>query len=369
MEINLFKASDAQAWDAYVCSHSESTPYHLSGWKNIIEKAYHHKTYYLIASQNQDASQDLQSSAYKKSKVIGILPLIHLKHFVFGNSLISMPFFDYGGILANTIKIEEELLVAALRLGKELGANNIELRHISPLSCLNIYNMKDEASTWKLSTRSHKVRMILKLPENEQMLMESFKSKLRNQIKRPIKEGCTTNIGTFELLDNFYKVFSTNMRDLGSPVHSKEFFRLVLSEFNCAKINVVVKEKKVLSASIIFSFNNTLYNPWSSSLRKYSRLSPNMLLYWTMLEFASKGRYQAFDFGRSTQGESTYNFKRQWGATPINLNWHYFSIYNHIKPIDQKDNFLFQKAVIYWQKLPVTVTTAIGPSIRKYIGL
>ncbi|MEZ5583585.1 MAG: GNAT family N-acetyltransferase [Candidatus Competibacteraceae bacterium] len=64
--------------------------------------------------------------------------------------------------------------------------------------------------------------------------------------------------------------------------------------------------------------------PWASSLRKYNSLSPNMLLYWSVLEFACKKGYRIFDFGRSTPGEGTYRFKEQWGAKPVQLYWHYW---------------------------------------------
>jgi len=47
--INIRLATDMHAWDTYVYNHPHATLYHLSGWKNAIEKTYGHKTYYLIA--------------------------------------------------------------------------------------------------------------------------------------------------------------------------------------------------------------------------------------------------------------------------------------------------------------------------------
>jgi hypothetical protein len=73
-----------------------------------------------------------------------------------------------------------------------------------------------------LRERSRKVRMILSLPDSSDALMKSFKSKLRSQIRRPVKDGLYSRIGSGELLDDFYFVFAKNMRDLGSPVHSRD---------------------------------------------------------------------------------------------------------------------------------------------------
>ena len=49
--VKQIQSTDTIAWDRYVHAHHQATLYHLSGWKNIIEKTYAHKTYYLIAQQ------------------------------------------------------------------------------------------------------------------------------------------------------------------------------------------------------------------------------------------------------------------------------------------------------------------------------
>ncbi|MBN1227625.1 MAG: GNAT family N-acetyltransferase, partial [Deltaproteobacteria bacterium] len=220
------------------------------------------------------------------------------------------------------------------------------------------------------ATKSHKVRMLLHLPDSSDTLMKSFKAKLRSQIKKPIKEGLLSKVGGLELLDDFYKVFSINMRDLGSPVHSKKLIQNVLKEFSeKSKIVMVYKDDQPIAGSIIIGFKDTLENPWASALRKYSRLSPNMLLYWTMLEYACDQGFQYFDFGRSSPDEGTYKFKEQWGADPTPLHWHYISLNNERASEETSEKSRFQNAIKYWQKLPVPLTKILGPMIRKHIGL
>jgi serine/alanine adding enzyme len=425
-EIKTMSSSETATWDTYVNAHPKATLYHLSAWKNVIKKTYKHKTYYLMAvnssqykvedrpysSRTQSSKEDistayqLTANSYKldSNRVVGILPLIHLKHFIFGKSLISIPFFDIGGILANDEETEKALLSEAIKLGQELKANNIELRHIEPLTWLGnssqltddsseliAHSSKEEPGTASelsaksydlgcgaapelppinYATRSHKVRMLLKLPESSEALMKSFKSKLRSQVKKPLKEGLLSKIGGLELLDDFYKVFSINMRDLGSPLHSKKLIKHVLEEFSQkAMIVLVYKDSEPLACSIIIGFNDTLENPWASSLHNYSRMAPNMLLYWTMLEYACGNGYRYFDFGRSTPDEGTYKFKEQWGAKPTPLHWHYLSLNGTTINEETSEKSKFDKAIQYWQKLPVPVTKIIGPMIRKHIGL
>ena len=94
-----------------------------------------------------------------------------------------------------------------------------------------------------------------------------------------------------------------------------------------------------------------------------------MLLYWTVLEYAADNGHAFFDFGRSTPGGGTYRFKEQWGAKPAPLFWHNISPDGSAVEENTIDKSKFDKAVQYWQKLPVPVTKLVGPRIRKYISL
>jgi len=51
-----------------------------------------------------------------------------------------MPFFDMGGILADNDEIEKALLTEAIQFGQKLKVDNLELRHIQPISWLNRLN-------------------------------------------------------------------------------------------------------------------------------------------------------------------------------------------------------------------------------------
>ncbi len=360
-------------WDDYVRASSDATLYHLYGWRSVIEKTYGHKTYYLAASRDAESSLKPPGSAIR---IVGILPLVHLKQFIFGNALISMPFFDMGGVLADDEETERALILRAVSLGEELRANTIELRQARALRCLHAMSGRCPGNTSKLTgsvhveTLTHKVRMLLTLPDSPEKLMQSFKSKLRSQIRKPMKEGLTIRIGGNDLLGDFYRVFSVNMRDLGSPVHSINLMRHILTEFpDDARIIMVYKDKQPMAGGVVIAYQDTLENPWASSLRRFASLSPNMLLYWSMLEYACNRGLRRFDFGRSTPGEGTYRFKEQWGAAPNPLHWHYLHLTARHIVQNRGDRPRFESLIKYWQKLPVSVSRLVGPMIRKHIGL
>lgn len=318
-------------------------------------------------------TRPLEGGRHSAERVLGVLPVVHFKHALFGNCLVSMPFLDGGGILADGREAEESLLSEVVGLGRKIGASRIELRHERLLaSCNDIGALGSDGSRTPLqvATKSNKVRMLLNLPDSSEMLMKSFKSKLRSQITRPLKEGLTSRTGGSELLEDFYKVFLANMRDLGSPVHSPKLMLNVLGEFpECSRIVAVYKANEPVAAALVVGFAKVLRNPWASSLRKYASLSPNMLLYLRVLEYACDNGYRAFDFGRSSAGEGTYKFKEQWGALPAPLYWHYISLDGTLPDPESVGKERFATATRCWQKLPLVVTRVIGPSVRKHISL
>jgi serine/alanine adding enzyme len=395
---------DSQKWDSYVLSHPRATLYHLSGWKRVIEKTYGHKGYYLIAEealkndcertsisgkenltredvwQNQAVVKSCVPNEKRAHAVVGVLPLVHMKNFFFGNVLVSIPFLDFGGVLSKDDKVSVELLGAALELRERLGADVLELRHVD----LAPFKETNGSTRLNLETvlrsldvdyevRTHKVRMLLNLPGSGKKLLDSFKSKLRSQIKRALKEGLETRIGREDLLADFYKVFSENMRDLGSPVHSMGMMKNVLTEFaDPARIIMVYAGREPVACGMMIGFRDVMEHPWASALRKYSSLSPNMLLYWAMLEYSCERGFKVFDFGRSSPNEGTYKFKEQWGAIPSPLQWYYVRDEKVVTTevcSKVSEDARFKLASEVWKRLPVSLTRIAGPQIRKYIAL
>ncbi len=343
MGVRLFKKEDREQWDSYVMNSGLADCYHLSGWKDVIENSFGHKTYYLM-------SED------KNGAVNGILPLVHLKSAIFGNFMVSIPYFNYGGIIAESDEVREQLLTEATIIAQREKVDHIELRHKENINI-------------GLPVKQSKVCMILDLPSTADELLMSFSSKLRCQIRRPEKEGMHYKVGRVELLDDFYKIFSINMRDLGTPVYSKNFFANILAEFpDKTWISTVhTKDGIPVASGFLVGFKDRLEIPWASSLSSYNRFSPNMLLYWGVLKFACEQGYRTFDFGRSTPEEGTYKFKEQWGSKPVQLYWHYWLKDGGAIPEINPKNPKFQLAINVWKKLPVSLTRLIGPQIVRNI--
>ncbi|WP_430414653.1 FemAB family XrtA/PEP-CTERM system-associated protein [Marinobacter adhaerens] len=351
VEVRVFRLGQCprEELDRYLRKTGEAGPYHSISWLEAIEKAYRHPGRVI--------------AAYRNDEVCGVLPLVMIKPPFIRPQLISLPFCDYGGPVADDDTIREQLLAAAKKLKSKEGINSAEIRVRSPAG---------ESDTW---TTGEKVRMILSLPGSSQALFASFKPKLRSQIRKAEKNGLVCNIGMEEeLLRRFYNVFCDNMRRLGSPVHSLSFFQALRAAYGPRMVVAVVDlDGLPVGAGIVLLGNEEACIPWASTLAEYNHLAPNMLLYWRLLEWVSDSGATTFDFGRSSFGEGTFRFKKQWGARPEALRWHQLDKASDLdNPIVVPSDLKFrirQWIVAGWQCLPLDLANWLGPKIRRYISL
>jgi FemAB-related protein (PEP-CTERM system-associated) len=328
-------------WDAFVESHPEATAYHAWRWKDVFERAFGHETMYLAAVDGDE--------------VKGVLPLALFSSRLFGRFAVSVPFLNYGGLLVSDSEAASALVERATQVARERRLSHVELRHLSR-QCPGLH------------TRQHKVRMLLQLPADAKRGWEALDRKVRNQVRKAEKAGLTGREGGEELLAAFYDVFSRNMRDLGTPVYSPEFFRAVLRAFpEQARVFLVEHGATPVAAGITIRHRDGIEVPWASSLREYRADCPNNLLYWQIIRHAIAAGLRVLDFGRSTPNEGTFHFKKQWGAEPSPLYWEYILL-GRAAPADlSPKNPKYGAAIAVWKRLPVSVTTALGPHIVRSI--
>lgn len=329
------------AWNDYVAKQSAASIHHLSQWRDILKKTYSINSYYFYALDQHQ-------------QIVGILPLTRLRSRLFGDMFVSMPYFQRGGAIANHPLIEQKLMAVANEKAAQLGIDHIEYRDNIPRDGLPV--------------TSHKVNMVLALPDSVNTLWHNFTPKLRAQIKRPQRLTPQVVIGGKEFLDDFYRVYTRNMRDLGSPAHSKQLVENILYYFPEKSWIIVIRlDNKPVSAGLLLGYADTMEIPLASTIRKVNPHSMNMLLYWEVLQLATRQGYKNFDFGRSGKDTGTYRFKKQWGAQPQQMYWHYWLSNVNELPALNPSNPKYALMIKLWKKLPVILTRWVGPSIVKNI--
>ncbi len=336
--VQVASPSDAAAWNAFVDTAAGAAAYHAWQWRAVFEGAFGHTCVYLIARDG--------------GRIRGVLPLVQINSVLFGRTLTSLPFLNYGGVLADDEAARASLLSAAAEEARLRRCRHLELRHVARLFP-------------SLPCRQHKVTMHLRL---RGVQWSTLDKKVRNQIRKAEKSDLTVRSGGIEVLDDFYAVFARNMRDLGTPVYGRVLFERILQTFpDSTRVHVVRLGEAPVAAGLTVRSRSTLEIPWASSVRDYNALCPNHLLYWSVIQHAVNTGCEVFDFGRSTPGEGTFKFKEQWGAEPIPLHWEYVLNGSARVPDTSPDNPKYALMVNAWKRLPLPIATLIGPRIVRSI--
>lgn len=340
MRVTAF-AGAPREWDAFVRATPSWTPFHLYGWKTVIEQVFGHECLYLEARDQTGALR-------------GVLPLVRVRSVLFGHFLVSMPFVNYGGPLGDDEAVRA-LAAQAVDLARRGGVRLLELRSRVPLPL-------------DLDVSHRKVTVLLDLPPRGEQLWKRLDAKVRSQVRRPQKEGISVRFGP-EQVAPFFSVFSRHMRDLGTPTQPRRLFEALADTFGddvwfgCAYLG-----DRPVAAGCGFRWGSEFEMTWASALVSVKRLAPNMLLYWRFMERAIDEGLSVFNFGRCTPGSGTHRFKQQWGTRDEPLWWygHGAGARGHATtPSPADPSYAWGPRV--WRRLPTALATALGPRIVRYI--
>jgi serine/alanine adding enzyme len=322
-------------WDAFVAVHPRASLYHTWRWSGFAADAFGFDVHRLV---ERDA----------EGRLAGVLPLVMQRSPVFGRRLVSLPYFNYGGPLGTSDEVERSLLRRAADLARRERAGVLEIRDTVPRQ--------------GFAVREDKVTVELELPETSALLSKALGSKLRSQVKRADREDPGVTRGGSELLADFYPVFATTMRDLGTPVYPRRFFERLLGSLAGDCTVVVVRLRgRAAAAALLTHFRDRTEIPWAASLHELRATSVNMRLYWECLQYAIERGSRVFDFGRSTVEAGTHRFKLQWGGRSRPLHW----VYPLESPsaVTRPEGGLRDKAQRTWSRLPLGIANRLGPLI------
>lgn len=336
--------NEVNAWQSYVCRSPKASFYHHIEWREVIQKAFGHRAFYLIAEQDGD--------------VCGIAPLFEMRSRLFGHFLVSLPFLNYGGILADTPEVERELARVAIERATRLGASHIELRQAYPTFT--------ELDNWTL--RQHKAALLIRVEQGSAALWEGLSSRLRGKVRKAEKNGATFTVGGREALADFYGLYALNMRDLGTPVYSPLFFESVLNQLgDHCRVLLVQRQGRPAAAALAICEGQRIELPWICQNYAESAFNVNEFLYWKAIDWACTEGAVELDLGRSSIDAGTYRFKMQWNPEPQPLYWYYWTAPGVSVPELNPNNPKYALAVRCWTKLPLGVANRIGPWIVRNI--
>ena len=347
VKIRSLDAGMAPAWDRFVADMPAGTFFHRAAWAGVFRDAFGHTPHYAVAEQD--------------GAITGVLPLVHVKTMLFGNSLMSSPFCVYGGPLAADRDSAMALQAHAAALLGQTGAGSAEFRFLHPLPD----GWLPEAE-WQ--TRGDLYATFRKpITASDDANLKAIPRKQRAMVRKGIDRGLTSTVT--DTVDGLHAVYAESVRNLGTPVFSRRYFRLLAEVFRGQMDVVTVLDAGTpVSAVLNFYDRDEVLPYYGGGTAAARRGHSNDFMYWDVMRRAAARGCRLFDFGRSKVGTGAFSFKKNWGFEPAPLHYRYRLQPGAAIPDHNPLNPKYRLFIAAWKRLPVPVANLIGPHLVRGIG-
>jgi len=340
MKLYQEDAIDPDAWDAFVERLEDATPFHMWAWRRVYQRVFGYRLIYLAAGTSDD-------------RLSAIFPLVVVPGLLGGRSLVSLPIVGYAGLIGESPEAERTLWEAAVEQCHLLRGGRIESHQRTRLDL-------------HLPTQGHKHTTVVPLaPEVEETWKRSLGQKVRNKVRKARKQGVEVRRGLDDLT-SFYKVYRINVRDLGTPSPPLSWFSEIAAAFpDACQVYTAYLDGHCIAGKLTLRFRDRLYFLWAAALRRQVRTGVVSLLNWEAMEDGVRFGCTEVDFGRSSDGSGSAQYKKGWRGETVPLYWQY-----HLpgggELTDAGPGRLTLLLSDLWKRTPLPITNTFGPYLAKY---
>ena len=340
LSVRSLQPADARRWDDFVLACPEATFFHRAGWQQVIERAFGHRTHFLLAESN--------------GVIEGVLPLAEVKSLLFGHSLSSLPFCVYGGVAAHTERARQALDAAAVALAEKLRVGHLEYRTL--VATHTDWATKDLYVTFRKT-----------LDPDPEKNLNAIPRKQRAMVRKGIKAGLLAEVDSDS--SRFFRAYSDSVHRLGTPVFSRRYFDILREVFaQDSEIVSITRDGELVASVLSFFFRDEVLPYYGGGTRLAREVAGNDFMYWEVMRRACERGLRVFDYGRSKLGTGAYDFKKNWGFEPQPLQYQYHLVKSASVPDHNPLNPKYRLFIAMWQRLPLALANAIGPHVVKNLG-
>ncbi len=338
--VRALESRDEDRWERFVLDHPGGTFFHQLAWKRVVEKTLHHRAHYVYGERD--------------GRIVAVAPLFMVSNWVVGRCLISSPLAAYGGIIAEDHKAEAVLLEFLKQQARKLEVDYLELRNPTG-GTLPGFIPNTRYSSFSLP-----------LTKDPEAVFKGLPKDIRYMIRKAEKAGLQIKRGP-ELLNEFYRLFTVNMRRLGTPVFPRALFANLLQEFGKQiDVQVVYAGCEPVASAVSFLFRDTMHPYYIGGLPVARDLAANNFLWWELIKFAAQSGMNTFDFGRSKKGTGAYAFKKKWNPKITDLDYQVLLVKRLTPPNFSPANPKFGLATRAWSCLPLWLANWAGPRVVRW---
>lgn len=338
-------------WDRFVAQSASATFFHQAAMPGLIASVFGHR--------------DRSIAAIRDGQVVGVLPLVELRTRLFGHALISLPFCVYAGPLADEPHTRAVLVEAASALRARTGAASLELRRLPPGNDETIDPEPEWTERGGLYATFRRA-----ISSDDEANLKAIPRKQRAVVRKGLERATlAARTGTGTEIGTAWRIYAESVRNLGSPVFPRRWFKALAGTFPGQVDATVVADGAELAAAVLSFHWRDEVLPYYGGGRPIARACHAYdLMYWTVMRQAAARGATTFDFGRSKEGTGAYAFKKNWGFAPSPLAYRFLMRDGARIPEHNPLNPKYRLMIAAWKRLPLPVANVLGPHLVRGVG-
>lgn len=342
MEYQVVDPTTYPGWDELIRSHPDSSIFHLSGWAEVLKRAYGFSPHYILSVE--------------ESRLRFALPVLEIRSFLTGRRGVSLPFSDYCDPLTADIESDFNILPWLIHYGKARGWEYIELRTRKELP---------EGVTPSETFFRHE----LELQHDPDRILRTFRDSTARNIRKAQKAGIEIRVDVSEEgVKEFYRLNCLTRRDHGLPPQPYRFFTLLHEHLMSKGFGFVVlalKNGVAISGNLYLHFGDRAYYKYGASDSKYQDVRANNLVMWEAIRWYTKKDFRSLCFGKTELfHDGLRQFKKGWGTRESKIHYLNYDMgkKEYIVRASHVRGFYNQ----FFRAMPIPVSKTIGSILYKH---
>jgi FemAB-related protein (PEP-CTERM system-associated) len=316
------------------------TLYHHPHWSDAVVTTFGHRARHL--------------AAYRGNRLVGVLPLIEVRSWLAGRLLISVPYGNGGGLLADDADVSAALTRVACEQADALGARVMDLRGAV-------------ANAPGLPTQSGYLGFVRELPTDPVQVAPLIPRKARAAARYAReRHGVVVRHGVDEPR-LVWELYCRSMRRLGSLNYPLAFFHALADALGPDFwVSVAYLGERPLCGVLTLVYRDCALPYVIGVDERVPVDGATNLLYHAVMERAVAHGLRRFDFGRSrADNRGSVSFKKNQGFTPTELGYQRYVPAGRAAPDLKPSNPKLAWARRLWPRLPLPVTRTAGVMLSK----
>lgn len=332
-------------WDDLVAWHPRASVFHERGWLEALGRTYGYEPFVLTSTPPGKPLSD------------GMV-VCRVSSWITGTRAVSLPFADHCEPLLNGTG---ECAEFATWLQAECDRQHWKYVELRPLS------WGEDSNCPLRSRRSYCFHTLSLTPALEDIFRGLHKDSIQRRIRRAEREGLSCEVGSENLLDEFFGlVLMTRRRHRLVPQPLNWFRNLICSLGDRIQIRVARKDSVPIAAMLTLRHRSTVVYKYGCSDDKFHNLAGMPFLFWRLIEESKASGAEEIDFGRSDlDQEGLITFKDRFGTTKRVLNYYRYPQTEKRAIVDSWGPRAMRRVL---SVLPDSVLSTVGRVLYRHLG-